>query len=81
MGTPHGGARLPKGQQAKLLKWLGGPVQRRIARWSLLLQAINGMEPLLQNETDQQLRKRSLSLRFRAKSGERLERLLPEAYA
>ncbi len=39
------------------------------------------MEPVLQNETDQGLRKRSLSLRFRAKAGEKLERLLPEAYA
>ena len=30
---------------------------------------------------DEQLRKRSLSLRYRAKSGEPLARLLPEAYA
>ncbi len=81
MSTLHAGARLPQGQHAKLLTWLGGPIQRRMARWSLLLQAINDMEPALQKETDQQLRKRSLSLRFRAKSGEKLERLLPEAYA
>ena len=39
------------------------------------------MESTLQAENDQQLRKRSLSLRYRAKSGERLGGLLPEAFA
>ncbi len=39
------------------------------------------MEPELQTLNDHQLRKRSLSLRYRAKSGEPLARLLPEGYA
>ena len=81
MSSLHAAGRLPQGQRAKVQSWLGGPIQRRMARWSLMLQRINEMESSLQKETDQQLRKRSLSLRFRAKSGEKLERLLPEAYA
>jgi preprotein translocase subunit SecA len=39
------------------------------------------MEPELQQQTDEELRKRSLSLRYRAKSREPLETLLPEAFA
>ncbi len=51
------------------------------ARWWRLVEEIGNFEAELTNETDRQLRKRSLSLRFRAKSGEKLETLLPEAYA
>ena len=39
------------------------------------------MEPELQQLGDHDLRKRSLALRYRARSGEPLVRLLPEAYA
>jgi len=39
------------------------------------------MEPELQQLSDYDLRKRSLALRYRARSGEPLARLLPEAYA
>jgi len=46
-----------------------------------LAEKISALEPTLQEESDQELRKRSLSLRYRAKSGEKLMRLLPEAYA
>ena len=81
MSSLHASGRLPQGQRAKLQSLFGGPIQRRMARWSMMLQTINEMEATLQKETDPQLRKRSLSLRFRAKSGEKLERLLPEAYA
>ena len=42
---------------------------------------IAALEPEIQAETERDLKKRSLSLRFRAKSGERLFSLLPEAYA
>jgi preprotein translocase subunit SecA len=81
MSSLHASGRIPQGSRAKVLSYLGGPIGRRMARWSLMLQTINDMEATLQKETDQQLRKRSLSLRFRAKSGEKLQRLLPEAYA
>ena len=42
---------------------------------------IGALEPGLQELTDYELRKRSLSLRYRAKSGEPLARLLVEGYA
>jgi preprotein translocase subunit SecA len=55
--------------------------QGRLAKWSYLLPKIAALEPDLQKLTDYDLRKRSLSLRYRARSGEPLARLLPEAYA
>ena len=60
---------------------VGGPIARPLARWSLLIPPIAALEPEMQKLSDEQLRKRSLALRFRAKSGEPLKRLLPEAYA
>ncbi|MGE0533690.1 MAG: preprotein translocase subunit SecA [Pirellulales bacterium] len=60
---------------------LGGPVQRRLARWTPLLARIAAYEPELGQQTDAELRKRSLSLRYRAKSQEPLDRLLCEAFA
>jgi preprotein translocase subunit SecA len=53
----------------------------RLARWAKLVEKINALEPELLNLNDQQLRKRSLSLRYRARSGEPLSRLLIEGYA
>jgi preprotein translocase subunit SecA len=64
-----------------MVSLIGGPVRRRLARWSTLLDQVNEFEPALQGETDQQLRKRSLSVRYEVKSGQRLERLIPEAFA
>ncbi len=74
-------SQLPKGLRARLLAAVGGPTARRMAQWGRLLDEINGLEPVLQGESDAQLRRRSLSLRFRAKSGERLDRMLVEAFA
>ena len=74
-------AAIPEGVRAHLEALSGGPVRRRLARWSLLLPRIAGFEPELQNLSDQDLRKRSLSLRYRAKASESLESILPEAYA
>jgi preprotein translocase subunit SecA len=53
----------------------------RLARWRTLLPKIAALEPELQQLADDQIRKRSLSLRYRAKSGEPLSSLLVEAYA
>jgi preprotein translocase subunit SecA len=55
--------------------------QWRFLRWNALLPAIGALEPELQQLNDAQLRKRSLSLRYRAKSGEPLSHLLVEGYA
>jgi len=72
---------IPSGAAAQTLSFVGGPVKRRLARWSMLLEQVNDLEQALLNESDQQLRKRSLSVRYEVKSGERLERLIPEAFA
>ncbi len=53
----------------------------RISRWQQLVPRIGALEPELIELSDDKLRKRSLSLRYRAKSGEPLSRLLVEAYA
>jgi preprotein translocase subunit SecA len=53
----------------------------RLARWAAVLPTIAGYEPELQELSDYDLRKRSLSLRYRAKSGEPLDQLLPEGFA
>jgi preprotein translocase subunit SecA len=66
---------------AWMLSWVGGPVQGRIAHWSLLLPEIEKHEAGYLHKSDYELRKISLSLKYRAKAGEPLERLLPEAFA
>lgn len=53
----------------------------RIARFAGLVPQIDAMEPRLNGLSDHDLRKESLGLRYRARSGEPLERLLPEAFA
>jgi len=52
-----------------------------MTHWRRLVPRIGALEPELKAQTDQQLRKRSLSLMYRARSGEPLSRLLVEAYA
>ncbi len=54
---------------------------RPTRRWWKLVDEIGRYEEELKALDRQTLRKRSLSLRFRAKSGEALTRLLPEAFA
>jgi preprotein translocase subunit SecA len=53
----------------------------RLARWAACLPQITALEPELQKLADHQLRKESLGLRYRARSGETLDRLLVEAFA
>ncbi len=58
-----------------------GAVQYRLSQWRALLPKISSFEPELEKLSDYDLRKRSLSLRYRAKSQEPLDRLLPESFA
>ena len=60
---------------------LSGRSQWRLAHWASVLPRINELEPEYTALNDYDLRKKSLSLRYRARSGEPLARLLPEAYA
>jgi preprotein translocase subunit SecA len=62
------------------LPWTGSNA-RRLARWQRVLPVIAALEPELQQLSARDLRKRSLSLRYRAKSHEPLGDLLPESFA
>ncbi len=53
----------------------------RLAKWAKAAAQNRGLEPELIKLNDEQLRKASLLLRYRAKSGEPLSKLLVEAYA
>jgi preprotein translocase subunit SecA len=67
--------------QSRLSQVTAGLDRLRIKRWRGLVPLVGALEPELMALNDQQLRKRSLSLRYRAKSGEPLSRLLVEGYA
>jgi len=81
MTTPTAVHGIPRGWQAKVLSWIGGPIKRRLASWGGQLEQINAFEPILAAEDSRDLRKRSLALRYRAKAGEPLASLVPEGYA
>ena len=74
-------SNIPTGLQSQLTSLAGGINGWRLVRWASLLPKIAALEPELQELKDEQLRKRSLSLQYRAKSGEPLTRLLVEGYA
>jgi len=74
-------SELPSGYQSRIASLAGGPVKVRLTHWAQLLPKIAEFEPELIELTDHELRKRSLSVRYRARSGEPLARLLPEGYA
>jgi preprotein translocase subunit SecA len=57
------------------------PMKWRLRRWAKQIPEIGAFEPELQVLDDEDLRKRSLALKYRAKSREPLAKLLPEAYA
>ncbi len=60
---------------------VGLPRHRPSGRWWKLVEEVGVLEGELKSLDDRALRKRSLSLRFRAKSGEPLARLLTESFA
>jgi preprotein translocase subunit SecA len=57
------------------------PIGNKLKRWQRRIPEIDAWEPQLMQSSDDQLRKQSLSLRYRARSGESLDSLLPEAFA
>ncbi|MCE5268743.1 MAG: translocase [Planctomycetaceae bacterium] len=67
--------------EAHLPGLAAGTNRWRLRRWAALVPKIADQEPALKALTDEQLRKRSLSLRYRAKSGEPLANLLVEGFA
>ena len=59
---------------------LGTPSQRRLAQAALKVNAIRYWESEFSKLNDVELRQRGMQLRGRARGGESLERLLPEAF-
>jgi preprotein translocase subunit SecA len=58
-----------------------GPLRWRLTWWKSLVERTNALEPDYRALSERELRKGSLSLRYRAKAGESLSSLLPDAYA
>ncbi len=63
------------------LRTIGGWNRRRLLRWGEIVGQINRLEPDFKTLDHHQLRKQSLALKYRAKSKEPLDKLLPEAFA
>jgi preprotein translocase subunit SecA len=78
---PAAASSLLKNVTGTLAVWARGPVKGRLAQWAELVPLVASFEPELQALTDAELRKRSLSIRYRAKSRVPLTELMPEAYA
>ncbi|HYO23535.1 MAG TPA: preprotein translocase subunit SecA, partial [Lacipirellulaceae bacterium] len=70
-------SRVPRGLSRKVRAVAGD----RIARWAVILPLVAECGPRLEQLSDPQLRKESLALRYRARSGEPLDRLMVEAFA
>jgi preprotein translocase subunit SecA len=64
----------------KLTALLGGRAKWNLTRWETLVPIVEEYACKYRHQSDQVLRKESLSLRYRAKAGERLSHLLPQAY-
>lgn len=58
-----------------------GRAKWNLARWRTLLPIIEDYENKYKACSDQNLRRQSMSLRYRAKAGEKLVNLLPQAFA
>jgi preprotein translocase subunit SecA len=69
------------GHWRRLTSLLRGSTRSRLAQWSAYVPRIAALEDSLMQQNDFDLKKMSLSLRYRARSGESLDDLLVEAFA
>jgi preprotein translocase subunit SecA len=74
-------SRLPSRPRISSGLRLPGIGSLRVNRWLNALKLVNQLEEKTRQLADQQMRKESLALRYRAMSGEPLSELLPEAFA
>lgn len=72
---------ISQGWLRHIRRFVGQPTVRRLAQWGGVVPLIAAREPALKELSDYELRKESLSLQYRARSGESLDRLLVEAFA
>ncbi|MDO4571545.1 MAG: helicase-related protein [Planctomycetia bacterium] len=69
------------GTLGKIRGFVDPTAQGKLAKWARLLPIIAAYEPKLKDFSDTQIRKEGLSLRHRARSGEPILHLIPEAFA
>ena len=67
--------------RTRLTSWVGLGAARKLAQAEVLVPKIRQLGEGYQKLTDDELKRISLSLRYRAKSGEDLLKVLPEAFA
>ena len=67
--------------QSALDKVLAVSGRVRMQRWTRVVPQIKSLQASYADLNDVQLRKEGLALQYRAKCGETLEHLLPEAFA
>ena len=79
--VPTAPAGLPSRPKVSSGLKLPGLATVRIRRWMVALQQVTRLEEQTRQLSDQQMRKASLALRYRAMSGQPLAELLAEAYA
>lgn len=78
---PAGAGQLPAKPRVTSGLRLPGMASLRIKRWMGELAEVTSLEARMRQLPDQQLRKESMALRYRAMSGEPLSKLLPEAFS
>lgn len=72
---------LKNGFMHRITSFISGLTGPRMSQWARYIPQIAALEEPLQAQPDFDLKKTSLSLRYRARSGEPLDRLLVEAFA
>jgi preprotein translocase subunit SecA len=72
---------LSNGKPGRIASLFGDMIGSRMSQWAKLVPQIAALEEPLMAQSDFDLKKTSLSLRYRARSGEPLDRLLVEAFA
>ncbi|QDV24444.1 preprotein translocase subunit SecA [Aureliella helgolandensis] len=78
---PESSGKLPSRPRIAAGLRLPGASAVRVRRWTATLREVANLEPQTRRFNNEELRKASLSLRFRAMSGEPLLKLMPEAFA
>lgn len=78
---PAGSGKLPSRPRIAAGWAIPGAGAVKIRKWQAALQQVASLEEQTRKLTADELRKESLSLRFRAMSGESLGSILPEAFA
>jgi preprotein translocase subunit SecA len=73
--------RLGPGWLNRIKKWSILPWHRRLARAALAVPHVRSWEKEFENLSDDELKLKSAKLRGRARGGESLDKLLPEAFA